>query len=74
MSDPALWGDVVAAIRSADGVSLVELPNGDIQVARGDEIRVLERQSTVSRNQLKSIRRWCGLNQADFFPPGPPPK
>lgn len=72
MSDGALWGDVIAALASRDGVNVTELGDGSVEVSKAGDptsLRTFPRKSVVSRGFLANLERWYGVPTAACFPP-----
>lgn len=70
MSEPALRADVVAALRAKDGVSVVELGDGSIEVGCvGQPIRRFPLKPTIARGLLSDFERWYGVPKSAFYPP-----
>ncbi len=70
MSEPALKGDVISALKAQKGVDVSQLNDGSIEVAAvGQPIRRFPFKATISRTMLAKIERWYGVPIAACFPP-----
>lgn len=68
-SDGALREDVIAALRARPGVSVIQLPNGALEVSTVDSLRTFPLKATVSRGLLTEFCRYYGVTMAAFYPP-----
>jgi hypothetical protein len=69
MPEPALLADVIAALKARDDLSVRQLADGSVEVAKGTDIRRFPFKPYVSRAQLSRLWRWYGVPIAAFFPP-----
>lgn len=68
MSDAALKGDVIAALKAAPGVSVEELPDGSIEIAAvGQPNRSYNFKATVSRGLLFRFEGWYNVPIGAFY-------
>ena len=69
MSEPALRSDVIAALEATDGITVREIGNSSVEVAKGVDLRAFPLKKTVSRGMLWNLCRWYEVPFAAFFPP-----
>jgi hypothetical protein len=69
MPEPALREHVLDALRQTPGITVTDLGKGRYQIAKGDDIRVIELDKLVPRNFLGKLERWYKVPRADWYPP-----